>query len=175
MCFLQTRSNTHIIKLTKCSLQNLPKSQDPETNLIFTEFDTVARLHDDQIRIETLSCAKLPDAEHVEKTMKDLLEQKAMLGVEQYVLQMLEENHAHSALKPKNIEQINSILQKITESIPADLACYSRAGKTYLRVSHGMGDVGNLFFKSLLNNVLKDFGDAYVGMRENAVCAICRI
>lgn len=175
VCFLQTQSNTHNIKLIRYNLQNISKSQDTEKNLVFTEFDTIVKLPShDQIRIETLPLA-LSDSVCVGQTTKDLLEQKAMLGVEQYVLQILGGNQADSALRAKNIEQINSVLQKIIVSIPADLACYSRAGKTYFRISHSMGSVGNMFFKSLLYNVLKDIGNVYVGTHENTVCAVCRI
>jgi hypothetical protein len=139
-----------------------------------TEFDGISQLSNvDQITIDALECTKLTNMPKGQK-MKDFLEQKASLAIEPYVLSILKENIDQNSKNP-NIEEINSILQKITSEIPAQTTCYFRAGKAYLRVNHEMGDIGNLFFKALLNNILKDFGDPHIQTQENSTCAICRI
>ena len=140
-----------------------------------TEFDSIAQLSNvDQITIDALECTKLTNIQKGQK-MKDFLEQKAAMAIEPYVLSILKENIDQNS-KNLNIEEINSILQKITSDMSAQTNCYFRAGKAYLRVNHKMGDIGNLFFKSLLNNILKDFGETpHLQTQENSICVICRI
>jgi hypothetical protein len=134
-----------------------------------TEFDGIAQLSVDQITIDALECTKLTNVQK----MKDFLEQKASLAIEPYVLSLLKENTDQNS--NLTIEGVNSILQKIVSEMSAQTTCYFRAGKAYLRINHEMGDIGNLFFKSLLNNILKDFGDPHIQTQENSTCAICRI
>lgn len=177
MCFLQTLANTHNTKLTKCNLKNLSKNQELRKNSL-TEFDGIAQLSDaDSITIDTMDCdTKLSHNPMAEgQKMKDLLEQKTLLAIEPYVLSILEEN-IDLNLPHQNIEQINSVLQKITSQMSAQTTCYFRAGRAYLRISHEMGDIGNLFFKSLFYNILKDFGKSYhLQTQENTICVICRV
>jgi hypothetical protein len=155
-------------------LKNLSKSQESNKDLL-TEFERIARLSDaDQVTIDEVELAADP-ASKWQKT-RDLLEQKATSAIEPYVLAILQENKIGLDAQYQNIRQIESVLQKALSSLPAQATCYSRAGKAYLRVSHEMGDMGNLFLKSLFYNVLKDFGDDYhIQTQENAICAICRI
>ena len=158
-------------------MKNLSKNRGLRKN-IPTEFDDILQLPSaDHMTMSEMECAtKLTGLVHERQKIRDLLEQKATLAMESYVLAVLEENKVDPELQYQNIGQINSILQKITSSMPAQTTCYSRAGKSYLRINHEMGDVGNLFFKSLLYNVLKNSGESYhVQTQENAVCAICRI
>lgn len=155
-------------------MKNLSKSQESNKDLL-TEFERIARLSDaDQVTIDEVELAADP-ASKWQKT-RDLLEQKATSAIEPYVLAILQENKIGLDAQYQNIRQIESVLQKALSSLPAQATCYSRAGKAYLRVSHEMGDMGNLFLKSLFYNVLKDFGDDYhIQTQENAICAICRI
>ncbi len=142
-----------------------------------TEFDDIAQLSD-VVTIDALDHAsKLSNNPTIGgQQMRNLLEQKTLLAMEPYVLSILDENKVDPNLPYQNIEQINSVLQKIASQMSAQATCYSRAGKSYLRISHEMGDVGNLFFKSLFNNLLKDFGNDYhLQTQENTICAICRI
>lgn len=174
--FLQTLTNTRNTKLTKCNLKNLSKDQELSKNLP-TEFDDIAQLSD-LVTIDALThTPKLSNNPAIGGVqMKNLLEQKTLLAMEPYVLSILDENKVDPNLPYQNIEQINSVLQKITAQMYAQTTCYSRAGKSYLRISHEMGDIGNLFFKSLLYNLLKDFGNGYhLQTQENTICAICRI
>ncbi len=159
-------------------MKNLSKNHELSKNTL-TEFDGIAQLSNaDQITIDALGCTeKLWNTSVNEgQKIKDLLEQKTMLAIEPYALAMLKENKIDQNLPCLSIEQINSILQKITSKMPAQTTCYFRAGRAYLRISHEMGDIGNLFFKSLFLNILKDFGENYhLQTQENAVCAICRV
>lgn len=158
-------------------MQNLSKKQESNKGTL-TEFDGIVRLSDaDQITIDEMEGATEPagSVREWQKT-KDLLEQKATSAIEPYVLAILEENKVDPDLQYQNIGQINSVLQKILSSLPAQTTCYFRAGKAYLRISHEMGDIGNLFFKSLFYNVLKNFGEDYhIQTQKNTICAICRI
>ena len=143
-----------------------------------TEFDGILQLPNaDHTTIDGMECDAKPTVSIQEwQQMRDLLEQKATLALEPYVLAVLEENNSDPDSQYRNIGQINSVLQKIASQMSAQATCYFRAGKAYMRVNHEMGDVGNLFFKSLLNNVLKNFGENYhMQTQENSVCAICRI
>ncbi|MFI5417176.1 MAG: hypothetical protein ACHQW9_03895 [Nitrososphaerales archaeon] len=178
VCFLQTLANTHNTKLTKCNLKNLSKNQEFSKNSL-TEFDGIAQMSDvDSITIDKLDCAASPSNNPVTggQKMKDLLEQKTILAIEPYVLAVLEENKVDPGLQHQNLEQISSVLQKIASQMSAQTTCYFRAGRAYLRISHEMGDIGNIFFKSLFYNVLKDFGENYhLQTQENTICAICKI
>jgi hypothetical protein len=175
VCFSQTLANTHNTKLTKCNLENLSKSQELSKNSL-TEFDGIAQLSDaDSITIDTLDRTALSNTATGGQKMKYLLEQKTMLAIEPLVLSMLEENNVGSTPHP-TVEQIDFILQKIASQMSAQATCYFRAGRIYLRISHQMGDIGNLFFKSLFYAILKDFGKSYhLQSQENIVCAICKI
>lgn len=176
MCFSQTLANTHNTKLTKCNLKNLSKSQELSKNSL-TEFDGIARLSDaDSITIDALDRTALSNTPTTGgQKMKDLLEQKTILAIEPVVLSILEENKVGS-IQHQTSERIDFILQKIAFQMSAQATCYFRAGRLYLRISHQMGDVGNLFFKSLFYAILKDFGKSYhLQARENTVCAICKI
>ena len=157
-------------------MKNLSKNQESNKDSP-NEFDGIIQLSDaDQITIDALErTPKLTDSVQVGQKMKDLLEQKATMAIAPYVLAILEENKVDPDLQHRNIEQINSILQKIISPMSAKTTCYFRAGKAYLRISHEMGDVGNLFFKSLFYNVLKNFGENYhIQTRENTVYMIYR-
>lgn len=155
-------------------MKSLSKNKESNKDLL-TEFEGIARMSNaDQVTIDDVELA----ADSVRKWQKirDLLEQKATSAIEPYVLAILEENKIDPDAQYRNIEQINFVLQKALSSLPAQTTCYSRAGKAYLRISHEMGDMGNLFFKSLFYNVLKNFGEDYhVQTQENTICAICRI
>jgi hypothetical protein len=158
-------------------LNNLSKNRVPRKTQP-TEFDGILQLPSaDHTTIDEMECDAKPTVYAREwQKIRDLLEQKATLAMEPYVLAVLEENKADLDSQYRNIGQINSILQKIASQMSAQATCYFRAGKAYMRVNHEMGDVGNLFFKSLLNNVLKNFGENYhMQTQENSVCAICRI
>jgi len=159
-------------------LKSLSKNQELNKNSL-TEFDGIVRLSDaDSITIDALACTtKLSnDPMTGGQKMKDLLEQKTMLAIEPYVLLILEENKVDPNLQYQNVEQINSVLQKITSQMSAQTTCYFRAGRAYLRINHEMGDIGNLFFKSLFYNILKDSRkDYHLQTQENTICAICRI
>ena len=158
-------------------MKNLSKSQESSKNSS-TEFDGISQLSNaKRITIDSLEHAtKLTSSVKEVQKIKDLLEQKATLAIESYVLAILDENKVDPNLQHQNIEQINLILQKIVSKMPAQTTCYFRAGKAYLRINHEMGDIGNLFFKSLFYNILKNFGENYhIQTQENAVCAIYRI
>lgn len=178
VCFSQTLANTHNIKLTKCNLKNLSKNQELNKNSL-TEFDGIAQLSDaDSITIDALACtASLSNNSVIEgQKMKDLLEQKTILAIEPYVLSILEQNRVDPNVPNQTVEQINSVLQKIASQMSAQMTCYFRAGRIYLRISHEMGYIGNLFFKSLFYAILKDFGKNYhLQTQENTICAICKI
>jgi hypothetical protein len=164
-------------KINKCNLKNLSKHQESNKDRL-TEFDGIVHLSDaDQIMINEMERATKSTGSMREwQKIKDLLEQKATSAIEPYVLAILEENKVSPGLRYENIEQVNSVLQKITSPMSAQTTCYFRAGKAYLRISHNMGDIGNLFFKSLFYNVLKNFGGHYhIQTQENTICAICRI
>jgi len=161
-------------------LKNLSQNQELSKNSLLTEFDGIAQLSNiDQITITALDCATKStniSAQEGQK-MKDLLEQKATQAIEPYVLAILEENKVDPNLRHQNIEEINLILQKITSKMNSvQTTCYFRAGKAYLRINHDMGDIGNLFFKSLFYNILKSFGEnCHMQTQENAICVIYRI
>jgi len=161
-----------------CSLKSLSKNRELSKNSL-TEFENIAHLSNaDSITIDALDCATALSNNPVVggRKMKDLLEQKMLLAIEPYVLAILEESKVSSDLQYRNVEQINSVLQKIASQMSAQTICYFRAGKAYLRISHELGDIGNLFFKSLFYNILKDFGKSYhLQTQENAICAICRV
>ncbi len=159
-------------------MENSSKDQELNKNSL-TEFDGITRLSNaDSITIDDLDCiTKLPnDVTIGGRKIKDLLEQKTILAIEPYVLSILEEHKADPSLQRQTIEQIDSVLQKVASQMSAQMTCYFRAGRAYFRISHEMGDIGNLFFKSLFYNLLKDFGENYhLQTQENTICAICKI
>lgn len=158
-------------------MKSLSKNQELSKNSSLTEFDDIAQLSNiGQITIHELECAaKLTNVQEGQKT-KDLLEQIAIQSIEPYVLAILKENKVDTNLQHQNIEQINSTIQKIAFLMSAQTTCYFRAGKSYLKINHEMGDIGNLFFKSLFYNILKNSGENYhIQTQENTICAICRI
>ncbi|TBR12099.1 MAG: hypothetical protein EPO62_00625 [Candidatus Nitrosotenuis sp.] len=157
-------------------MKSLSKSQEPNKGTL-TEFEGVARLSDaDHLTINEVGRATMAGSAQEWQKIKDLLEQKATSAIEPYVLAILEENKASPGLQRQTLEQTRSILEKIASPMSAQTTCYFRAGKAYLRISHEMGDIGNLFFKSLFCNILKDFGGHYhIQTQENTICAICRI
>ena len=159
-------------------MENSSKDQELNKNSL-TEFDGITRLSNaDSITIDGLDCiTKLPNNVAIGgRKIKDLLEQKTILAIEPYVLSILEEHKADPSLQRQTIEQIDSVLQKVASQMSAQMTCYFRAGRAYFRISHEMGDIGNLFFKSLFYNLLKDFGENYhLQTQENTICAICKI
>lgn len=159
-------------------MENSSKNQELNKNSL-TEFDGIIRLSNaDSITIDELDCiTKLSnDVAIGGRKIKDLLEQKTILAIEPYVLSILEEHKVDPSLQRQTIEQIDSVLQKVASQMSAQMTCYFRAGRAYFRISHEMGDIGNLFFKSLFYNILKDFGENYhLQTQENTICAICKI
>ncbi|HSA98960.1 MAG TPA: hypothetical protein VLF17_07765 [Candidatus Nitrosotenuis sp.] len=158
-------------------MKSLPKSQESSKDPP-TEFDGIMRLSNvDQITIDELERAQESTCSlQGGQKVRDLLEQKMALAIEPYVLEVLQENKANVILQHHDIGQINSILQKIAFPMSAQTTCYFRAGRAYLRITHELGDVGNLFFKSLFHNILKNSGKSYhIQAQENTVCAICRV
>ncbi len=79
--------------------------------------------------------------------------------------------------KIQNHKQIATILQEMASrigSIQTDY--YFRAGRTYFTINHGMGPAGNLFFKSVFENLLQDAKEnSHFITQENNFCAIIRI
>jgi len=79
--------------------------------------------------------------------------------------------------KIQNHKQIAIILQEMASrigSIQTDY--YFRAGRTYFTINHGMGSAGNLFFKSVFENLLQDTKEnSHFITQENKFCAIIRI
>ncbi len=157
-------------------MQNLSKNKKSNKDAL-TEFEGIMHLSDvDRATIDDVERATVVGSVWEWQKTRDLLEKKVTSAIEPYVLAILEENKVDPDSQYRNIEQIDSVLQKVLSSLPAQITCYFRAGKTYLRISHEMGDIGNLFFKSLFYNVLKNYGEHYhIQTQENTICAICRI
>jgi len=60
-----------------------------------------------------------------------------------------------SILAQNRNENPQVILQTITSKIPSTvLLRYARAGKNYVSIDHTMGDLGNLFFRSMFDRIM---------------------
>lgn len=79
--------------------------------------------------------------------------------------------------KIQNHEQIAQVLQEIASRIGSiQTNYYFRAGRAYFTINHGMGPAGNLFFKSVFENLLQDAKEnCHFTTQENSFCAIIRI
>jgi hypothetical protein len=79
--------------------------------------------------------------------------------------------------KIQNHKQIAQVLQEIASrigSIRTDY--YFRAGRAYFTIDHSMGPAGNLFFKSVFDNLLQNAKEnSHFITQENSFCAIIRI
>jgi hypothetical protein len=78
--------------------------------------------------------------------------------------------------KIQNHKQIDQVLQEIATRIGSVHAnYYFRAGRAYFTINHGMGPAGNLFFKSVFDNLLQNAKNSHFITQENNFCAIIRI
>ncbi|MBI5378325.1 MAG: hypothetical protein HZA82_06850 [Thaumarchaeota archaeon] len=112
-------------------MKNLSKNKESNKDML-TEFDGIMRLSDaEQITINEVDQSAMADSVHEWQKIKDLLEQKATDAIEPYVLAILEENKVDPDLQYQSIEQVDSILRKITSPMSAQTTCYFRAGKAY--------------------------------------------
>lgn len=77
----------------------------------------------------------------------------------------------------QNHEQIAAILEDLSSKIGMmQTSHYFRAGKTYFTINHVMGKAGNLFFKSLFENLLRHYKEKpHVVSEQNGICVIFRI
>lgn len=77
----------------------------------------------------------------------------------------------------QNHKQVVAFLQELESRIDLmQTSHYFRAGRAYLTVNHSMGKAGNLFFKSVFDNLLKECKEKpHVVSDEKSVCVIFRI
>ncbi len=133
-----------------------------------SEFEDLNRLDLDALTIQTLTSSTFTS----EGEIKQILEKK-IAGVVIPIATSLMDNLE----KFEGIGKTEHILQNITSKIPStQMSHYFRAGKHYFTINHKMGYAGNILFKSIFDNFLKENHDnAYLITQENSVCVICRI
>jgi hypothetical protein len=77
--------------------------------------------------------------------------------------------------KSSNAGQIDAVMKNIQSKIPSTkISQYFRAGKNYYTINHKFGYAGNLFFKSIFDDLLKGNQGYYITTQENSICVICR-
>ncbi|MGQ0771758.1 MAG: hypothetical protein ACT4NT_03185 [Nitrososphaerota archaeon] len=133
-----------------------------------SEFEDLGRLDLDALTIQTLEFSKFKS----EGEIKQILEKKitdAVIPIATSLIGSLE--------KLESTRKIDRLLQSITSKIPsAQMSHYFRAGKHYFTINHKMGYAGNILFKSIFDNFLKERQDnAYLITQENSICVICRV
>lgn len=97
-----------------------------------------------------------------------LLEQKITDAVDGVAKSVLTQNTGKSA-------QI--ILQNVASKIPSTiLVQYARTGKNYVSIDHSMGQLGNLFFEIVFNNLVKDnlAQSHHTIIQEDKICFVFR-
>ncbi|MEW6042647.1 MAG: hypothetical protein AB1608_00065 [Thermoproteota archaeon] len=104
--------------------------------------------------------------------MRQLLEQRIAKTVAPVVQSLLKDS-----LSKKDSNQIHLIFESIAAKIPSiKVQHYFRAGRNYFTINHQMGQVGNIFFKTMFDILLKENKDkSYQLSQENSFCIICRI
>lgn len=133
-----------------------------------SEFDDLSRLDLDALTIQTLAFPKSKS----EGEIKQILEKRIVDAVVPVATSLM-----GSLEKPEGTRQIDNILQNITSKVPSiQISHYFRAGKHYFTINHKMGYAGNILFKSIFDNFLKENQDnAYLITQENGICVICRV
>lgn len=133
-----------------------------------SEFDDLSRLDLDALTIQALAFSKYKS----ESEIKQILEKRIVGAVVPIATSLM-----GSLEKPEGTRQIDDILQNITSQIPSiQISHYFRAGKHYFTINHKMGYAGNILFKSIFDNFLKENQDnVYLITQENSICVICRV
>jgi hypothetical protein len=133
-----------------------------------SEFEDLGRLDLDVLTIQTLAFFKSKS----EDELKQILEKRIMGAVAPIATSLM-----CSLEKLEGTGQIDTILQNLASKIPSvQINHYFRAGKHYFTINHKMGYAGNILFKSIFDNFLKENQDnAYLTTQENGICVICRI
>jgi hypothetical protein len=77
----------------------------------------------------------------------------------------------------QNHKQVAEILQEIASKLDrTQINHYFRAGRAYFTISHEMGNAGNLFFKSVFDNLLQGTkGKSHSMLNQNTFCIIFRL
>lgn len=78
----------------------------------------------------------------------------------------------------QNHEQIAKIVRELSLKIGMmQSSHYFRAGRAYFTINHEMGKSGNLFFKSVFENLLRGCAEEkpFVTSEKNSICIIFRI
>ncbi len=101
--------------------------------------------------------------------------------VEQLSFDMLTSYGLDSAsygYKIQSHEQIAEVLNDLASKIGmVQTSYYFRAGRNYFTINHAMGKAGNLFFKSVFDNLLKGCSNEkpHVITDQKSICVIFRI
>ena len=115
-------------------------SLDLKTSKKQSEFEQLIAQSQDVLSIRNL--------DYDSEQLPILLEQKITDAVDVVAKSVLTQNSGKSA-------QI--ILQNVASKIPSTvLVQYARTGKNYISIDHSMGQLGNLFFEMVFNNLIKD-------------------
>ena len=115
-------------------------SLDIATSKKQTEFDRLIEQTQDVLSIKNL--------DYDEHQLPILLEQKITDAVNGVAKSILTQNEGQSA---------QTILQNVAAKIPSTiLVQYARTGKSYVSIDHSMGQLGNMFFQIVFDNLVKN-------------------
>lgn len=115
-------------------------SLDLKTSKKQSEFEQLIAQNQDVLSIKNL--------DYDSEQLPILLEQKITDAVDVVAKSVLTQNSGKSA---------QVILQNVAAKIPSTvLVQYARTGKNYISIDHSMGQLGNLFFEMVFNNLIKD-------------------
>lgn|SRR5574338_276543 len=114
--------------------------QDLKTSRRQTEFEFLLEHAQEALSIKNL--------DYDEHQLPILLEQKISDAVDDVAKLILAQNQGKSA---------QAILQTVAAKIPSTvLVQYTRTGKNYVSIDHCMGQLGNMFFQVVFDNLVKD-------------------
>lgn len=133
-----------------------------------SEFEDLGRLDLDALTFQTLAFFKSKS----EGELKQILEKRITGAVAPIATSLM-----GSLEKFEGTWQIDVMLQNLASKIPSvQTSHYFRAGKHYFTINHKLGYEGNILFKSIFDNFLKENQDnAHLITQENGICVICRI
>jgi hypothetical protein len=129
-----------------------------------TEFDAIGRFDADSLTIHTFDSDAMTEGE-----FRQLLEKRIARAIDPVAKSIL------GGTKSSNTGQIDAVMKNIQSKIPSTkISQYFRAGKNYYTINHKFGHAGNLFFKSVFDDLLKENQGCYITTQENSICIICR-
>lgn len=135
-------------------------SLDLNTSKKQSEFEQLITQSQDALSIKNL--------DYDSEQLPILLEQKISDAVNAVAKSVLTQHSGKSA-------QI--ILQNVASKIPSTvLVQYARTGKSYVSIDHSMGQLGNLFFQIVFNNIIKDnlVQNHHTIIQDDKICFVFR-